>query len=63
MSGPSGAGKTACLRMLCQELGVEILEWKEESRVLNAGDECKFLSLSHLRFRNCVADDFQRVWG
>ena len=41
MSGPSGAGKTACLKVLCEEMGVEILEWKEESRVVNAGDECE----------------------
>ncbi|GAA5908580.1 Rad24p [Sporobolomyces salmoneus] len=39
LSGPSGSGKTTCLRILAKEFGVEILEWKEESNVINANDE------------------------
>ncbi|GAA5979469.1 hypothetical protein JCM5350_003916 [Sporobolomyces pararoseus] len=39
LSGPSGSGKTSCLRILAQEFEVEILEWKEDSQVLNANDD------------------------
>ncbi|GAA5938024.1 Rad24p [Sporobolomyces koalae] len=41
LSGPAGSGKTACLRMLAQDSGVEILEWKEESNVQNANDDSR----------------------
>ncbi|GAA5842781.1 hypothetical protein JCM9279_003984 [Rhodotorula babjevae] len=39
LSGPAGAGKTAALRTLAREMGVEIVEWREGTSVLSAADE------------------------
>ncbi|GAA6059117.1 hypothetical protein JCM10212_003864 [Sporobolomyces blumeae] len=39
LSGPAGAGKTATIQALAREMEVEIVEWKEEGNVQNAGDE------------------------
>ncbi|GAA5966338.1 hypothetical protein JCM21900_003101 [Sporobolomyces salmonicolor] len=41
LSGPAGAGKTACLRVLAKEMGVEIVEWKETSNVELANDDAR----------------------
>ncbi|WVW82874.1 hypothetical protein I302_104886 [Kwoniella bestiolae CBS 10118] len=39
LSGPAGVGKTTTMRLLCQSLGVEIMEWGEsvEERSLGGG--------------------------
>ncbi|GAA5870623.1 hypothetical protein JCM1840_004819 [Sporobolomyces johnsonii] len=41
LSGPAGAGKTACLRVLAKEMGIEIVEWKETSNVELANDDAR----------------------
>ncbi|BGP51970.1 RFC checkpoint protein Rad17 [Rhodotorula kratochvilovae] len=39
LSGPSGAGKTAALKVLAREVDAEIVEWREGTNVQLAADE------------------------
>lgn len=42
MSGPSGAAKTATLRILADESDIDILEYRNGSNLAFAGDFCAF---------------------
>ncbi|GEM11224.1 cell cycle checkpoint protein rad17 [Rhodotorula toruloides] len=53
LSGPAGAGKTATVRALAQEMDAEIVEWKEGSNVDYANDDARE-SLVH-RFSSFLA--------
>lgn len=45
LSGPAGAGKTATVKALANEMGAEIVEWKEGTNVDYANDDGAFYSL------------------
>lgn len=42
MSGPTGAAKTATLRVLAKELDIDILEYRNSGNLEFANDDCKF---------------------
>lgn len=44
MSGPTGAAKTATLRVLAKELDIDILEYRNSGNLEFANDDCKFRS-------------------
>jgi cell cycle checkpoint protein len=46
MSGPSGAAKTATLRVLADELDIDMLEYRNGSNFTFASDDSEFQSLS-----------------
>jgi len=54
LSGPAGAGKTAALRTLAREMGVEIVEWREGTSVQSAADERASWLLYEFRSHVCV---------
>ncbi|BGO95909.1 hypothetical protein NBRC10512_005496 [Rhodotorula toruloides] len=53
LSGPAGAGKTATVKALANEMGAEIVEWKEGTNVDYANDDARE-SLVH-RFSSFLA--------